>query len=282
MSDTSLAICIPTYNRAEILRATLRHLADLSGDIAEIVITDNASEDHTRDVVEESQHYFQRLFYHRHDENLGSWRNIHSALSVSRCKYQYLLSDDDRILMSGIKKGISILEEDPSSVAVCGGYKDIDENGDLRLEMISGYPNRKFEKKDKIDLFNSFFYLWHPIFLTESYQRYCFNDGLSMGFWALMDQMLNAGSIWVIPEFFYEHYATEGRLEQSITEPWYQEFHKADVEVFLGQLKPDISQLPNIAELVTRRHKHVQQFAMTAAKEKGDAPACLWLAFDSV
>lgn len=45
---TRLSICIPTFNRADILYKTLEHLHQVCDDDVEIVVADNTSPDQTQ------------------------------------------------------------------------------------------------------------------------------------------------------------------------------------------------------------------------------------------
>ncbi len=56
-----LSICIPTFNRAEILRETLAHLAETLDTSIEIVVSNNCSGDHTVDVLEDFKKKWERF-----------------------------------------------------------------------------------------------------------------------------------------------------------------------------------------------------------------------------
>ena len=51
-SKPTLSICIPTYRRPQILGETLTHLSEIKELDLEVVVSDNASGDETREVVE--------------------------------------------------------------------------------------------------------------------------------------------------------------------------------------------------------------------------------------
>lgn len=72
MSEKILSICIPTYNRADILDKTLSKLvlepAFQSGQI-EICISDNASPDHTMVIVKKYISKYDNIVYIRNNEN---------------------------------------------------------------------------------------------------------------------------------------------------------------------------------------------------------------------
>ncbi len=247
-----LAICIPTYNRAEILRETLAHLAENHDLFEEVVICDNASPDHTQAVVEEMRGEFGRLLYIRHSTNIGGPRNYNAALSQSRCQYQYLLSDDDRLAPDGVLAAVRRLNDDPDAVAVYGGYEAMDEAGAASVNPHVTEPTR-YTSADRFLMLQRHLLLWHPIMRTEAFQRYCFYDDRSWGYWRLIDQLLTVGSIWVLPDHFYRHLPTPGRLESSAVQAWFQEFHRSDWELYLSRLAVGPEHVPLVAQLVTAR-----------------------------
>ena len=73
MPSPILSICIPTYNRAQYLEVSLDalivELQDFS-DQVEIVVSDNASTDTTREIVERAKMRFAHISYSRNEENL--------------------------------------------------------------------------------------------------------------------------------------------------------------------------------------------------------------------
>ena len=71
-----LSICVPTYNRAEILNKSLESLVhqDIfqNTDDVEIIISDNASSDKTKEVVSQYVSQFgDKIKYFRNDKNIN-------------------------------------------------------------------------------------------------------------------------------------------------------------------------------------------------------------------
>ena len=68
-----VSICIPTYNRSTYLRQSLeRYIVEkefIDGKV-EIVISDNASTDDTKMVVEEYVKKYKNIRYYRNKENI--------------------------------------------------------------------------------------------------------------------------------------------------------------------------------------------------------------------
>ena len=89
-----LSICIPTYNRAEILNNTLNSIiTDVDFDSRiEIIISDNASTDHTYDICKRFTKIYSNIHYYRNSENIID-ENFTKALSYGSGLYLKLLND---------------------------------------------------------------------------------------------------------------------------------------------------------------------------------------------
>jgi GT2 family glycosyltransferase len=97
MSPT-VTVIIPTYNRAEILRQTLEGYARQRGDhrIREILVIDDGSKDHTRDVVREARSPFPLRYLHQQNAGLAAARNH----AFREARGELLLFGDDDIIPS--------------------------------------------------------------------------------------------------------------------------------------------------------------------------------------
>jgi len=102
-----LSICIPTYNRAEILRLTLNNLItnpDYDSDLVEIVVSDNFSSDDTQKVVQQ----FSEVKYFKQETNIGD-ENFYKALSYGNGLYLKLSNDTVFFKEGQLAKIISVL-----------------------------------------------------------------------------------------------------------------------------------------------------------------------------
>ena len=92
--DKLLAICIPTYNRANMLKEVLDKLIPTCARMGvSIFVSDNASPDNTKEVMEAITKQCQFIHYHRHNENIGPDDNFEYVLKMPNSKYRWLLSD---------------------------------------------------------------------------------------------------------------------------------------------------------------------------------------------
>lgn len=92
-----LSITVPTYNRADCLRKALKEIVAQVGDdpSVEIVISDNASSDHTAEICREFMRAHSFVKYFRNENNLGFDGNIRACVSHSTGEFISFFSDDD-------------------------------------------------------------------------------------------------------------------------------------------------------------------------------------------
>jgi len=102
---TLLSICIPTYNRSHLLKESLACIlasADRCKDQIEIVISDNASTDNTRQIVEEFRGMGHTINYVCQKENIGPHRNFRAVAEQSHGRYMWLFGDDDKMAAEAV------------------------------------------------------------------------------------------------------------------------------------------------------------------------------------
>lgn len=99
-----LSICIPTYNRFKNLKKQLNFLEKenvfTNSDI-QVIISNNNSNDKTRECLEEFQSKYSNIIVNHNQENIGVINNFHKVISLSLGEYIWIVGDDD-ILYTGI------------------------------------------------------------------------------------------------------------------------------------------------------------------------------------
>ena len=122
-----VTIAIPTYNRADgyLKDAINSALSQTYGNI-EIIVSDNCSEDNTKEIVENFRD--SRIRYFRHEKNIGANNNFNFCLNQAQGKYFMLLSDDDLIDADMIETCITA-EDGKSAGIISTGVRIIDGTG---------------------------------------------------------------------------------------------------------------------------------------------------------
>ena len=96
---TRLSICIPTYNRARFLVESLDSvLKSAKGfeDRIEIIISDNAGTDNTKEVIERYLNKYPFIRYNRNEKNVFD-KNFFIAAGLARGEYFWIFGDDDKM-----------------------------------------------------------------------------------------------------------------------------------------------------------------------------------------
>ena len=190
----AVSVIIPTYNRAEFLRLAITSVLNQTFQDFEIIVVDDASEDHSHEVV--SDFNDKRIKYIRHEANkrVSAARNT-GVLSASG-DYIAFLDDDDEWLPGKLQIQVTLLEDSTSTFGgVYTGYVRIDRpTGQISERVV---PKRRGNVYN--DLLKSNFILTSTVLL----RRKCFDRvGLfdeSIEFWEDYDMWIR-----VSKEFHFE------------------------------------------------------------------------------
>jgi glycosyltransferase involved in cell wall biosynthesis len=98
--------------RGQRVTQTVKAILESKRDDLEVVVSDNASEDETLELLSEIND--DRLKVFRNDQNYGPIANFQIALARGRGKYVFLHSDEDIIITEELPKFIDFLNENPS------------------------------------------------------------------------------------------------------------------------------------------------------------------------
>jgi Glycosyl transferase family 2 len=109
-----LSICIPTFNRAELLRVMLQALlpqvAQVTEDV-EVWVLDNASSDHTAGVVKEAK-LFGPVQYLRNSINVGPAANvIKGPTELAQGRFVWILGDHNLMARGALKRLLTTLSD---------------------------------------------------------------------------------------------------------------------------------------------------------------------------
>lgn len=112
LTETQLAhpqvtVCVPTYNRADILPYAVESVLTQTYPNFELLICDDASTDHTAKVV--AQWSDPRIRYIRHPQNIQRSRNMRSGYEAARGQYFIKFDDDDALTPTFLEKAVAIL-----------------------------------------------------------------------------------------------------------------------------------------------------------------------------
>ena len=196
-----LSIAIPTFNRALFVESCLSglctqivdELTDFS--LIEIVVSDNASTDDTRDKIDAICQKFPAisLRYFKNEENVGVDKNCHLAIDRAIGDFAWLFCDDDSLEPGAITRVVqSIINDSKDSSFLFVNYSVVVENkktgsGCSTVQEVQIPGEELFEKTNfavsfaSSCVFNKFYWskLSHAdYFDSKWYHMYCVREML--------------------------------------------------------------------------------------------------------
>ena len=116
-----LSICIPTYNRANIVYECVRECLKLPYDWIEVVVTNNCSSDNTAQILSGINDPRFKLFHN--ESNIG-YENLTKCLTNGSGKFCLLLGDEDSFLNTDWDSVKKQLENDKNTAVFQFTYFD--------------------------------------------------------------------------------------------------------------------------------------------------------------
>lgn len=116
--NRTLSVCIPTFNRSEILDSNLKYyLPLLKQNEVSLLVSDNCSTDNTIDILKEHSQNNELLKYYKQDKNIED-RNFPYVLRKNTADFAWLLSDKHRINKDGISRIKELINQDDYDLIV--------------------------------------------------------------------------------------------------------------------------------------------------------------------
>lgn len=145
----SLSLCIPVYNGEKTLELAIKSVLNAKLLNYEILISDNASTDKTKDICQKLQKKFPSLInYHKNSKNIGFAENFKKCVKKAQGKYLFFIGSDDVLLPKKINTFISILDKNPTIDIVCSDIYTFDKNPKrMEKQFVFFNKKRRFFKK---------------------------------------------------------------------------------------------------------------------------------------
>ncbi|GGF00144.1 glycosyltransferase family 2 protein [Pseudoalteromonas gelatinilytica] len=111
-----LAIAIPTYNRADVLKENLLYMLDeiIEHQVA-IYISDDSPNSETTTVVSELKERYSKIVYVQNTPSLGHDKNCYKTLKMPQESYIWYLGDSMKIDKGGISKVMNEITNNSSA-----------------------------------------------------------------------------------------------------------------------------------------------------------------------
>jgi len=146
MSEPTVTVVVPTYQRLHYLKEALASALAQTYHDFELIVSDDSSSDEIANYVASLTD--PRIRYRRNAENLGIAMNNYAAFSEAGGKYIANLHDDDAWEPDFLATLVPILEADPEVAVAFSDHYIMDENGKLSLER--SHRNTRFFKRERL------------------------------------------------------------------------------------------------------------------------------------
>ena len=128
MSTPFFSICIPNFNYARYIGDTIQSVLDQDYDDYEIIIADNASTDHSMDVINTYAGRDSRIRVIQNRYNIGFAPNLQRATESARGTYMNLLSSDDQMKAGALRAyADAIRETDVQDAVLFSAVENFDD-----------------------------------------------------------------------------------------------------------------------------------------------------------
>jgi glycosyltransferase involved in cell wall biosynthesis len=129
-SPPRVSIGVPVYNGERYLPRALDSLLGQDFEALEVVVSDNASTDGTREICCEYARRDPRLRYHRNDANIGLFPNFNRAFALAGGEYFKWAAHDDWWEPGYVSRCVQALDADPGAVLCTTGVRIVDGSGE--------------------------------------------------------------------------------------------------------------------------------------------------------
>jgi glycosyltransferase involved in cell wall biosynthesis len=116
----NVSIILPTYNRSKLLRRSIVSVLAQTYKNFELLVVDDASTDHTKDIVESFDD--ERIHYICHDTNLGGGAARNTGISKAKGNYISFQDSDDEWLPEKLERQLLVLNSGKGEGIVYSAY----------------------------------------------------------------------------------------------------------------------------------------------------------------
>lgn len=150
MKSPRVSVGLPVFNGDNYLEEAIKSILSQTFEDFELIISDNASTDRTREICLTYADQDKRISYHNNTENRGAAWNFNHVFELSSGEYFKWAAHDDICAPTFLERCIEVFDNTTFSVVLCyPRTRVIDENGSLLwehwndLEIRENKPHRR-------------------------------------------------------------------------------------------------------------------------------------------
>ncbi len=242
MKIPTVSIGLPVYNGGNYLKNVLYSILSQTLKDFELIVSDNASTDDTREICLSYAETDSRIRYHRNEKNLGAAWNFNQVFHLARGKYFQWACHDDVWTPTLLERYVEVLDRMPHVVLCYSKTIFIDERGEPIRSLI-GRPDLRDKSPHK--RFLSFLkYHINPNECNPGlglYRANILKNSSLIGSYPASDMILLGeivlqGEFYEIPEYLFlrrEHALTSVRANPSWEEraAWFNPSQKGKIQM---------------------------------------------------
>jgi glycosyltransferase involved in cell wall biosynthesis len=134
MRPTKISICLPTFNRPELLAECIDSCIAQTHSNLEILIGDDSSDDRTRALISSRYRDEPRIVYAKNEPALGQAENVASLFARASGDKILLIHDDDALTADCLERLLSPWNLHPDLDIVFGDQYEMDHTGKIDLD----------------------------------------------------------------------------------------------------------------------------------------------------
>lgn len=201
-----VSIGMPVFNGEQYLVKTLESLLDQTFTDFELIISDNASTDATREICEDFAARDNRIRYIHQKANHGASKNFNLLLGEASGKYFKWASHDDLCAPTFLERCVEALDQDSSVILSYSRTQEIDEEG----KVIREYPAKPMlSSQNAAERFYECVCVPHPqvavfgLFRSEALKQTRLIGNYASSDRILLGELALRGRFYEIPEFLF-------------------------------------------------------------------------------
>jgi len=118
--NTIISIGLPVFNGEKFLREKIESILDQTFQDFELIISDNASTDKTKEICQEFLEKDQRIQYFRQEKNIGSVKNFEFVLEKAKFEYYIATAVDDQISNNYLESNLEMIRKNENCIGSVG------------------------------------------------------------------------------------------------------------------------------------------------------------------
>jgi glycosyltransferase involved in cell wall biosynthesis len=237
-----VSIGMPVYNGEQFLKEALDSILAQSFKNFNLIISDNGSTDKTEEICRAYAAKDQRIYYERHEQNLGAGWNFNRVFELSSAEYFRWACYDDLCAPELLERCVEGLDRYPSVILCYPKTIIINEHGEHIQKYFDGFNLRSLRPHERFERYHNlvrYGHGCHPLY--GLIRAKTLKMALPMGSYpssdlVLLGELALHGEFYEIPEYLFfkrDHPNTSVRAHQAFREriAWYDPAKKGQLHL---------------------------------------------------